>query len=185
MKIIGGQFKGRRLNAPNGRFLRPTSDKVREAIFNILVHSSKGFNFTGIKVLDLFCGTGALGIEALSRGASHVTFVDNNQNSLNLARKNLEALDFFEYAKLIKVDLKSSSPLPFRNFFDLVFLDAPYDCGLTLTALEKLRGFERFSKKAKIVAEISKKEEIIIPDFFKLVQMRTYGKTKVLFLEYE
>ncbi|MEM7680297.1 MAG: RsmD family RNA methyltransferase, partial [Pseudomonadota bacterium] len=126
MRIVAGLYGGRRLQVPKNRDIRPTSDKVRGAIFNAL--ASRGV-VDGVRVLDLFCGTGALGLEALSRGAVYCTFVDKVRESLDLAKANTASLGADELAAFLLQDATKISDMP--EPYDLVFLDPPYGKDLT------------------------------------------------------
>src|SRR5205823_4537516 len=138
MRIVGGKLGGRSLAAPSGRDTRPTSDKVREAIFNILTHGIEGFSIEDARVLDLFAGTGALGLEALSRGARFCQFVDDAAEARGLIRHNADALGVIGKCKIWRRDatrLGWAAPQP---PFDLVFADPPYNKGIGEKALVSL-----------------------------------------------
>ena len=180
MRIIGGICKGRRLAAVRGDRVRPTTDKHRESIFNIV-----SSDIPGATVLDLFAGTGALGIEALSRGANFAVFVDTFQGALAAVSQNLRTCRLESKAKLFKRDaLKNLNCLkPFA--FDLVFMDPPYDLKAVEKALEKLKKCGCLMQGALIVAEHSTAE---IPEptseKFLLEDRRQYGKTLVSFFRF-
>ena len=126
MRVVGGQFRGRRIVAPTGRDTRPSTDRLRESLFNILEHRDGGL--AGKRILDLFAGSGALGIEALSRGSAFVLFVDTNAQARGAIRENIESLGLTGQTRLFRRDAKSPGPLP-ANIgapFDLVFMDPPY-----------------------------------------------------------
>ena len=175
MRIISGEKKGTRLFSLKKRKIRPTSDKVKGAIFNVLV------SVEDKKILDLFAGSGALGIEALSRGAEQVVFVDSSFNSLDLVRKNLEKLEFRDKSRLIKKNvlrfLKSES----EGRFDLILVDPPYGKGLCQKVLEILSEKEFLNAKGVLVIEHHKKEKIEKVGNFILLQERKYGDTVVSF----
>ena len=175
MRIISGEKKGTRLFSLKKRKIRPTSDKVKGAIFNVLV------SVEDKKILDLFAGSGALGIEALSRGAEQVVFVDSSFNSLDLVRKNLEKLEFRDKSRLIKKNvlrfLKSES----EGRFDLILVDPPYGKGLCQKVLEILSEKECLNAKGVLVIEHHKKEKIEKVGNFILLQERKYGDTLVSF----
>jgi 16S rRNA (guanine966-N2)-methyltransferase len=183
VKISGGQFRGRALIEPRDGRVRPTSDKVRQAIFNILAHNDFGTGFVleGAKVVDIFAGTGALGIEALSRGASFCLFVDDNADSRALIRRNIEALNLTGASKIWRRDGTALGPLAAGagGPFDLAFLDAPYRQGLTEKALESLAQGDWLAKNALIIAETATDEVLSAPSSFKLVDNRSYGDTSV------
>lgn len=181
MRIISGKHKGRRIELPKqaGNAIRPTSDFAREAIFNILVHGKTGLNghtFEGKAVLDVFCGTGALGLEALSRGASHVTFIDNAREAIGAAKYNAEriretAVDFMltDATKLGRA----------RHRYDLVFLDPPYFSNLIIPCLKSLEAGGWLAEDAVIIVEHDAKEDIKLPPGFAAIDTRRYGRAMV------
>jgi 16S rRNA (guanine966-N2)-methyltransferase len=131
MRIIAGSLKGRRLDAPTWPGLRPTSDKLRETLFNVL-----GDRVVGARVVDGYAGTGAVGLEALSRGAAHVTFVENDRRAGRLIEANLEHCGVIERYAIIRVDLARAAPQPPLTPVDIMFLDPPYGSRLLHAALE-------------------------------------------------
>ena len=183
MRIIGGTAKGRRLASFRGMSIRPTSDRVREAIFNIL-QCSKDAGFPFRKVLDLFAGTGAVGIEALSRGAETVTFVDNDPTAVKIIRKNLETCGFSGMTSIINMDVQPSLTLLDKKGerFDLIFIDPPYHASLTGTALHCIEERGLLNKAGIIVVESSKR--MIWDGELKDIELfdrRKYGDTVVSF----
>ncbi|MEP4314082.1 MAG: 16S rRNA (guanine(966)-N(2))-methyltransferase RsmD, partial [Anderseniella sp.] len=138
MRIVGGKFRGRSISAPDGSDTRPTTDRVREAIFNRLEHGVPGFSIDGTRVLDLFAGTGALGLEALSRGAKHAHFIDNADTARGLIRRNADTLGVIGQCKLWRRDAASLGSCTPMSPYSLVFLDPPYDKGLAERALTSL-----------------------------------------------
>jgi 16S rRNA (guanine966-N2)-methyltransferase len=135
VRIVGGRFRGRAIVAPAGTATRPTSDRVREALFNILAHGVAGFSLEGARVLDLFAGSGALGLEALSRGAAYCLFVEDDADARGAVRQNIEALGLTGASKLWRRDatkLGTASPM---QPFQLLFADPPYGKGLGELAL--------------------------------------------------
>jgi 16S rRNA (guanine966-N2)-methyltransferase len=126
MRIVGGKFRGRPLATPAHEGTRPTSDRVREAVFNILAHGIEDFSFDGVKVLDLFAGTGALGLEALSRGAAFCLFVEEDAEARGLIRRNVEALGLTGVTKIFRRDATDLGEAGNRGDAGLVFLDPPY-----------------------------------------------------------
>ena len=180
MRVTGGTFRGRALAEPPDDRVRPTSDKVRQAIFNILAHNDFGFELEGAKVIDLFAGTGALGIEALSRGAAFCMFVDDSAESRALIRRNVEALNLTGATKIWRRDARDLGPLGAGagGPFDLAFLDAPYRKDLTAPALASLRAGGWLSAKAIAVAETAE-DESVAPDGYRLLDRRSYGETAV------
>lgn len=181
MRIIGGTYRGRPLKTPNGQDIRPTSDKVRGAIFNALY--SRGA-VDEARVLDGFCGTGALGLEALSHGAASCTFCDQARTSLMLARENASTLGVLEQSAFRQIDLcKIGSRPSDSNRFDLVFLDPPYRKDLVPKALDSLIAGGWLSSRAVIVAETEL--EAMLPDFTGLQKTfdKHYGDTRVAFFQ--
>jgi 16S rRNA (guanine966-N2)-methyltransferase len=184
MHITGGIFGGRVLAAPRDARVRPTSDKVRQAIFNILLHNDFGLTLEGARVADLFAGTGALGIEALSHGASFCLFVDDNAESRALIRENIEALSLTGASKIWRRDatVLGTMAAGAGGPFELVFLDPPYRKGLIAPALDSLRDGGWLVDRAILVAETAEDEDIPPPDGFHRLDERVYGDTRVLFL---
>ena len=186
MRITGGTFGGRTLVAPRDNRVRPTSDKVRQAIFNILLHNDLGAGFTpeGARVADLFAGTGALGIEALSHGAAFCLFVDDAAESRALIRENVEALALTGASKIWRRDATKLGPMGVGagGPFELFFLDPPYRKGLIALALASLREGGWLADGAILVAEMAEDEHIPPTDGFHRLDERIYGDTRVLFL---
>ena len=183
MRITGGLARGRILMSPKGVNIRPTSDKVREAIFNII-----GQDLSGMRVLDLFAGTGSLGIESLSRGAANVVFVDGSAQSISLIKRNLALCGFRDCWTVIRRDLKRGFPgresVRVKRY-DLVFLDPPYGKGLLPVLLDGFSSGYILSPGARVVAELSKGETL--PDSFGNLEMlgsRIYGDTILNIYEY-
>ena len=186
MRVTGGKFGGRTLVAPRDARVRPTSDKVRQAIFNILLHNDFGTGFTlkGARAADLFAGTGALGIEALSHGASFCLFVDDAAESRALIRENVEALQLTGASKIWRRDATKLGPMAAGagGPFDLVFLDPPYRMDLIALALKSLGEGGWLAHGALLVAETAEDETIPPTDGFTRLDERVYGDTRVLFL---
>ncbi|MGB1034154.1 MAG: 16S rRNA (guanine(966)-N(2))-methyltransferase RsmD [Paracoccaceae bacterium] len=175
MRIVAGQFRGRRLAALGkgdaGAHLRPTPDRVRESLFSVLDGGRFGPGVTGARVLDLFAGTGALGLEALSRGAAHVTFVDRGRTALSLIRDNLRTLAVGDAARVLACDV---ARLPVAHAAcDLVFLDPPYgkDLGARALALAEAQGW--IAAGALIIWEENAAQAP--PDGYQLAEARRYG----------
>jgi 16S rRNA (guanine966-N2)-methyltransferase len=181
MRIVGGSLSGRTLAAPRGRHTRPTADRVREAVFNKLEHGVEGFSLAGIRVLDLFAGSGAMGLEALSRGAGHVLFVDDDEEARGLIRRNADALGVIGRTKIWRRDaarLGRCAPLP---PFSLAFLDPPYRRGLTTAALAGLVAGGWLAPDAVVVVEEAAGETVAAPPGLGLLDRRDYGETQVGF----
>jgi len=180
MRITGGDKKGFILVSPKGKGIRPSSDHIRQVIFNIIGH-----DLSKKRVLDLFSGTGILGIEALSRGAEHVCFVDKSAVSLRLIMKNLEITGYKDKASLTKMDLIKAS-LRLKGKFDIVFIDPPYNSGLLLKTLKVLPTKEILQDKAVIIGRSSKRESV--PSHINqmnLLDLRSYGDTRLWIFRYE
>ncbi|HEX3808156.1 MAG TPA: 16S rRNA (guanine(966)-N(2))-methyltransferase RsmD [Rhizomicrobium sp.] len=186
MRITGGNLRGRALAAPGDLSVRPTSDKARQAIFNILHHNSFASDFTleGARVADLFAGTGALGIEAISHGASFCLFVDDSAESRGLIRNNVEALNLTGVTKIWRRDATDLGPMSPGSGgpFDLVFLDPPYRKGLIDPALCALHGGGWLAPGALLMAEMATDEPAPQERGFAQLDERNYGETRVVFL---
>lgn len=185
MRITGGQFRGRPLAAPPDARVRPTSDKVRQTIFNILAHNDfgTGFSLAGARVADLFAGTGAMGIEALSYGARFCLFVDDAVESRALIRKNVEALQLTGTTKIWRRDATQLGPMPVGSGgpFDLVFLDPPYRKALVPAAMASLADGKWLAPGALLVVETAEDEPRPNSPNFRTLDNRIYGDTRVSF----
>lgn len=185
MRIVGGDFRGKPLVAPEGRTgVRPTSDRARESVFNILMHNYFG-SLDGIRVADLFAGTGGLGLEALSRGAAHATFVDRSRSALDALRANIAAFKVQNRCRILTGD---ATALPFAAVgqgYDLVFLDPPYDADVLPSALTGLKSQNWLNPGAIIVCESRFSYDLTAPEGFTPLDQRRYGKAKVSFLRFE
>jgi 16S rRNA (guanine966-N2)-methyltransferase len=185
MRITGGTFRGRLLATPKDMRVRPTSDRTRQAIFNMLQHKDFGIGFAleDAAVADLFAGTGALGIEALSHGARWCLMVDDDADSRALQRENIETLNLTGATRIWRRDATDLGPIgpAAGGPFNLVFLDPPYRKGLVPRALKSLKDGGWLTAQALIVAETEAMEPLEAPDFI-LVDDRDYGDTRVRFL---
>ena len=184
MRIIGGKFGGRMLAAPPGATVRPTSDRVREAIFNILAHGSDGFAFEGAGVLDLFAGTGALGIEALSRGAAHCLFVEEAAPARAAIRRNVEALGLTGVSKIFRRDATDLGAAGRHGGAGLAFVDPPYGKGFAERTLLSLSGGGWLAAGALVVIEEGKSARLALPPPYASIDQRTWGDTQVLFVRF-
>lgn len=183
MRVIAGEARGRQLLAPKSLRVRPTADRVKEALFSKLL--SRLGEFDGMRVLDIFAGTGNLGIEALSRGASYAVFIDSHRESAEVIRKNLEITRYAEQSKVVLQEAAPALKWLARGEapFHLVFLDPPYHEGHTENILEILSESPLVDTGTTIVAEFSAKETI--PRSFgrlKETERRIYGDTALSFL---
>jgi 16S rRNA (guanine966-N2)-methyltransferase len=181
MRIVAGSHRGRRLETPPDQRIRPTSDRIRESLFNILHHKLEGF--IGKHVLDGFAGTGALGFEALSRGAASVLFVDRDRDALALCRRNAAALGLTEQSDFRLADL-TRPPQSVRKF-DLVLLDPPYGLGLGGTALAALAAAGWLSPRAVAAVEADKSQPESVPEGFSMIDSRDYGRTRIALMRWE
>ena len=184
MRITAGSFGGRTLAAPRDARVRPTADKVRQAIFNILAHNDFGVGLEGARVADLFAGTGAMGIEALSRGAAFCLFVDDSAESRALIRQNVETLSLTGITKIWRRDATKLGPMSAGagGPFELVILDPPYRKGLIAPALASLREGGWLAPNAIAVVEAAEDETIPPTDGFAVLDERIYGDTRVAIL---
>ncbi len=178
MRIIAGRYGGRRLSVPKGRDIRPTSDKVRGAIFNTL---GGMLDLEDVNVLDVFCGTGALGLEALSRGAVQITFIDKHKASLGLARENAQCLDVMEQCRFQLGDAKT---VQLNQEFDLIFLDPPYAQDLVVPVLNNLIARDVLKTGSICVIETEKHASLDLNDCFEVLKAKEYGDTLVTYLRY-
>jgi 16S rRNA (guanine966-N2)-methyltransferase len=181
MRIVAGKFRGKQLTSPSDEGIRPTADRVRESMFNILA-SRLGPVFDGVRVLDLFAGTGALGLEALSRGAAHVTFVDTGAEARGIIRDHIEAFGAGGITKLLRRDATDLGTPGTFGQFNLVFLDPPYNKGLGEQALTGLLANGWLAPGATIVLEDSIDANIELPAGFTLEDRREYGAAAGHFL---
>lgn len=186
VRIVAGKHRGRRLTAPPGRDVRPTSDRTREAIFNILAHSGWGPDgrspVDDALVLDAFCGTGALGLEALSRGARRALLLDQARASLDTARTNAALLGEVGSVMLLRGD--AVKPAAAKEAATLAFLDPPYGQDLGGRALVALAAAGWFAAGAVVILEESAAAAVTVPDGFLSLDDRVYGDTRVLFLRF-
>src|SRR4051812_30917316 len=181
MRIVGGRLKGRNLASPSSRDIRPTADRLRESLFNILLHSYDD-PLTGARVLDLFAGTGALGIEAISRGAAFALFIDNGAEARALLRNNVEALGLGGVTKVYRRDASDLGPAHPVEPFSLVFLDPPYRMKLAEKALVSLREGGWVAAGALLVVEEAKAAQFAAPEGFQELERRVYDDTEFVFL---
>ena len=181
MRVVGGRLKGRNIAAPASRDIRPTADRLRESVFNILVHAYDN-PIDGARVLDLFAGTGALGIEAVSRGAAFTLFVDNGAEARALLRNNVEALALGGVTKVYRRDATDLGPAHPMQPFSLAFLDPPYGKGLAEKALASLRDGGWLTSGALAVVEEAKAAGFAAPDGFEELERRAYDDTEFVFL---
>lgn len=183
MRIVAGRFRGKSLKTPSDQSIRPTTDRVRESVFNILTNRF-GPVFAGVRVLDLFAGTGALGLEALSRGAQSAVFVDTGAEARGLIREHMIALGVTGQAKLLRRDATDLGPVGNLPTCNLVFCDPPYGQQLGEKALAAAAAGKWIAPGATIVLEERADAEITLPEGFTPADERRYGDTMVRFLDY-
>jgi 16S rRNA (guanine966-N2)-methyltransferase len=181
MRIVGGRLRGRALAAPRSQVIRPTADRLREAVFNILVHAYDD-PVTDARVLDLFAGTGALGLEAMSRGAAFALFVDEAAEARGLLRENVAALGLGGVTRIFRRDATRLGDAHPVGAFSLVFLDPPYGQNLAERALASARGGGWLLPDALIVVEEAAGASFKPPDGFVELERRKYDTTEVVFL---
>ena len=180
MRIVAGKFRGARIEAPRGLATRPTSDRVRQALFNVLEHGPPRFDFEGARVLDLFAGSGALGLEALSRGARFCLLVDESAEARGAIRRNVEALELTGVTKIWRRDATKLGERGAILPFNLIFLDPPYGRGLGDQALAALADGGWVADGAIVVVEERADAAIALPATFQEIDTRSHGDTKIV-----
>jgi len=186
MRIVGGSHRGRRLLAPAGDTVRPTSDRAREALFDILSHgryAAEGLPFGDRPVLDAFAGTGALGLEALSRGAAQAVFIEKDRDALAVLRRNIAALGETQRAEIVAAD--ATRPPRARVVCAVALIDPPYGSGLAAPALGALAASGWLMPEALAVIELGAREELSPSPGFMLMEERVYGAARLVFLRRE
>lgn len=183
MRIVGGRHRGRRLAAPAGEEVRPTSGLARESLFNVLTHgrfAAEGSPLAEAVVLDAFAGSGANGLEALSRGARHAIFMESQAAAISTLRQNVAALGEDGSCTVMRADV--TRPPRATQTCDLVILDPPYGQGLATPGLKGLRAAGWIKPGALVVVELMKTEDMVVPEGFADLDVRRYGKAKLVFL---
>ena len=184
MRIVAGSLKGRAILAPEGQNTRPTSDRARQAIFNVLEHASWGESLHDMRVMDIYAGSGALGFEALSRGAAFALFVEIDDGARGVIRENMDAYGLFGRARVHRrsaIDL-GERPGSVGEAFDIAFLDPPYAKGLGEQTLQRLREGQWLKPGAVVVFERGSDEPDIDTPGYERLDARDYGAARVLFL---
>ncbi|MDP6175405.1 MAG: 16S rRNA (guanine(966)-N(2))-methyltransferase RsmD [Rhodospirillales bacterium] len=184
MRVTGGRLRGRAIAAPKGRGTRPTSDRARESLFSILQHGL-GLDFAGQAVIDCFAGSGALGFEALSRGATSAVFVENNGAALACLGDNAEALDLARQVDILRLDATRLAAPP-KGFAPagLAFLDPPYANNLIEPALARLAEHGWLAPGALCVGEMGRADAFSAPAGFEQLDERAKGETRLVFLRF-
>lgn len=177
MRVISGTARGRKLVSPEGNQVRPTLDRVKEAVFNMLA-----FSVQDVSVLDLFAGSGGLGVEALSRGAARAVFVDASEASLRVVRENLALTRLEEKAACICSDFLTYLSGQ-RESFDLIFLDPPYAGGYLEPALLKIREKRLLAQNGLVVCELDSAENPDCPEGYVIIRNKKYGKARILLMK--
>ncbi len=183
MRSVGGRLKGRALHAPATRAIRPTADRLRESMFDILTHRYPE-TLINARVVDLFAGTGALGLEAISRGAATALFVDNGPDARALLRANVEALALGGVTRIWRADATKLGKAPAGPPFTLAFLDPPYGENFALSALEALARGGWLAAEAIAVVEEAAEAKVAAPENFETLDARTYGDTRLTLLRF-
>lgn len=177
MRIVGGEFRGRPLLPPTDRDIRPTADRVREALFNVLMHAEFAPDFDGLTVLDVCCGTGALGLEALSRGAHRALLLDHDQAALAIARQNVASLGVADRCQIIRGDATKPGAAPAAA--GLVLIDPPYGAGITERALPALAAAGWLTDSALAIVEDDVPPSAI--SGFERIDQRSWGRATIGF----
>ncbi len=183
MRVVGGSLRGRALAGPKSNTTRPTADRLRESLFNVLLHAY-GDPVSGARVLDLFAGTGALGIEALSRGAAFALFVDDGAAARALLRENVATLGLGGTSRIFRRDATKLGPVHPLEPFTLAFLDPPYGQHLAAAALVSARDGGWFAPDALIVVEEALKSRFAAPEGFTELERRAYDDTEIIFVKF-
>jgi len=179
MRIIAGKFRGRRLISPRDATIRPTTDRLRESIFNVLAHRLG--TFEGTRVADIFAGTGAFGLEAASRGAAFITFIEKHRQSLELIRQNLDQFDIKDKADILIADARN---LPnASNPYNVIFMDPPYGKGLAEPTLQSLISANWIAPTGLVIVERAEEDIFEFPDQFEAIKKIKQGKRRVQFLQ--
>lgn len=185
MRIVGGKFKGRAIKAPEGRDTRPTSDRARESIFNVLAHAAWAPPLEGARAIDAFAGSGALGLEAMSRGAAFCLFIETESAARGAIRDNIEAFQLFGTTRIHRRSAIDLGPKPagLGAPFDIVFMDPPYGFNLVPAALDQLVKGAWIGPGALVMAETGSDEPAPVTPGWELLDERTYGAARVSFLK--
>ena len=185
MRIVAGSLKGRAILAPEGQNTRPTSDRARQAIFNVLEHAAWAEGLQEARVMDIYAGSGALGFEAISRGAAFALFVEIDDGARGVIRENMDAYGLFGRGRVHRRSATDLGPRPgsVGEAFDIAFLDPPYAKGLGEQTLERLREGQWLKPGAIVVFERGSDEPDIDTPGYQRLDARDYGAARVLFLK--
>jgi len=185
MRIVSGKYRGKAIVAPPGEATRPTSDRARQAVFNILEHAAWAPELHGARIIDVFAGSGALGLEALSRGASFCLFVETDDAARGAIRENIDAMQLFGVTRVHRRDATDLGPRPASAGapFDIAFLDPPYAKGLGERAVAELKAHGWLASGAILMFERGRGEPDLVLDGFEQIDARDYGAARVLFFK--
>ena len=184
MRIVGGTLRGRSIASPQHDGLRPTADRVRESLFNILAHGVADLSLEGARVIDLFAGTGALGLEAISRGAAFCLFVESDVEARALIRANIEKFGLTGVTRIFRRDASDLGPVGTMTPYQLAFLDPPYGQGLGEKGLVALHDGGWLTRGATVVVEERAGTNVALPAAYVERDRRTYGDTQIVILRY-
>ena len=186
MRIIGGQFKGKKILEPIDKITRPLKDLVKESIFNIIIHSKKfEIKIEGSYILDLFSGVGSFGLEALSRGSEHVTFVENYTEALKILKTNINNLKVNDKCNLIEKNIfENFSFDQIDNKFNIIFIDPPFKSENVNFLLDEIHKAKILKKNSLIILHRHSKENLTLNDNLKILEEKTYGISKIIFANY-
>ena len=183
MRIISGNYKGKKILLPKDKLTRPLKDSTKESIFNIIKHSKLlNINLENSNILDLFSGVGSFGLECLSRGAANVTFLESYKEALTVLKKNIDNLEQQDSSNIIEKDIFSENTLKLlHNKFDIIFMDPPYKEKKVLDILNIIIKLNLLKENGVIIIHRHKKEKDIFPEEFKIIINRNYGISKIIF----
>jgi 16S rRNA (guanine966-N2)-methyltransferase len=185
MRIIGGKFKGRPIEFIKSSITRPLKNSVKESIFNIIIHSKKiNIDIINSKILDLYSGIGSFGIEAISRGAKKVTFIEKNKFTINILKKNIKNFSIQEKTRLIENDVYAAIKNNKIEKFDLLFLDPPFRDDSFINIIELIKIKKNYNKKSIIIIHREKKTNDNLKKLLSIFLVKTYGRSKILFANF-
>ena len=183
MRIIGGNFKGKKIFLPQDKNTRPLRDLVKESIFNFLEHSNKiYFKFKDANILDLFSGSGAFGIECISRGAKNVFFIENYSEALKTLKRNISTLNIFDKSHILEKDCFKilNYKKDFTSKLDLIFIDPPYKENKINLLVNEIKNEQILSKNGLIIIHRHKKDDLILTNKLNIIDTRGYGISKII-----
>ena len=186
MRIISGSFKGKKILSPKDNLTRPLKDLTKESVFNIIKHSKLlNAKLENANILDLFSGIGSFGLECLSRGAAHVTFLENHKNALSILHKNIENLKQQNNSRIIEKDIFAEKTIKsLKSKFEIIFIDAPYKEKKLIDLLDIIYKLELLNNNGVIIIHRHKKEKDEFPNKFNLIMQKSYGISKIIFGNY-